>query len=1058
MKTMAELSLRRPVTAVMFYVSMVVIGLIAAVRLPLEQFPDISFPFVFVQLPYAGSTPTEVERTLTRPAEEALSTVEGIKRIDTRSRSDGVEIFLQFADMGRDVTIAATQVRDRLDAIRRDLPSDFQRYVVLQFSPSDQPVLQIRFASTGGRSLAGEYELIRTHIARRLERVPGVARVDIRGAQPPEVEVALDASRIAAHNIGLNELAVQLRAVNFSVSGGEIDEGGRRLRVQPVGEIRSLDQLRDLVINDQGLKLGDIADIRLKPQRTQIVRRLDGKPAVGIDLFRESESNLVEVAEKVWAEVDSIKQDPALEGIRFITIGDQAESVSSSIDELVRAGWIGSGLSLLVLFYFLRHWPSTLMVTLAIPICIVMTLGAMFFLGLTLNILTMMGLLLGVGMLVDNAVVVVESIYQYREKWPNDPMRCAIEGTRAVQVAISAGTLTSIIVFAPNIFGERNEITVYLAQVAYTITISLLASWLVAVSLIPMISAKLKTPPAVTAAHGFVPSLTRRYGRLLDWSLQHRGYSILAIILIFLVSLAPFGMMKKDMFPNEASRQLELGFNWRGSYTLEQMSAEIAKVESFFESRRKQFQVKQIYVYFGEQGFAGVRLTLDDEGYSCDTVATWLLTKVAIRSEDECLRAPNTIMEEMRKDLPKLARAELRFGGGDGPGGGGGGTDRTVQVLIQGDSGEKLAEIGKQLLPLFARLPELRDVRLDLGDVNSEVRVTVDRERAAAFGFSTVEVAQYIGIALRGTPLREYRNGDQQIPVWVRFAGAEQFRIQDMSALNLRRSDGTTVPLMSVVDVRIEQAPSQIGRSNRQTALAITANLAPDVEMDKAQEAIQKLQSTIELEPGYSLGMGADFDFGEDAMKQMMINTGLAFLLIFILMAGLFESLMQPLAILSGVMFSILGVGWLFALTGTTFSIMAFIGILVLMGVVVNNGIVLVEHINSHRRAGAHRDESLIAGCRERLRPILMTMGCTILGMLPLCFGTTGIGGDGPPYYPMARAIAGGLAFSTVVTLLFLPTVYATLDDIRDWMSRQIRRGRDRVRMRLFGEGPSIVE
>jgi HAE1 family hydrophobic/amphiphilic exporter-1 len=1057
MKTMAELSLRRPVTAVMFYVSMVVIGLIAAFRLPLEQFPDINFPFVFVQLPYAGSTPAEVERILTRPAEEALSTVEGIKRIDSRSRSDGVDIFLQFSDMERDITVAATQVRDRLDAIRRDLPSDFQRYLVLQFSPSDQPVLQIRFAAPEGRNLAAEYEMIRTRIARRLERVPGVARVDISGAQPPEVEVALDATRIAAHNIGLNQLALQLRAVNFSVSGGEIDEGGRRLRVQPVGEIRDLDQLRNLVIDERGLKLSDIADIRLKPQRTQIMRRLDGAPAVGIDLFRENDSNLVEVAEAVWAEVELIKEDPALEGIRFITIGDQAESVSSSIDELIKAGWIGSGLSLLVLFYFLRHWPSTLMVTLAIPICIVMTLGAMFFLGLTLNILTMMGLLLGVGMLVDNAVVVVESIYQYREKYPDDPMRCAIEGTRAVQLAISAGTLTSIIVFAPNIFGERNEISVYLAQVAYTITISLLASWLVAVSLIPMISAKLKTPPAVTAAHGFVPSLTRRYGRLLEWSLRHRGYSWMGILLIFLVSLPPFVLMKKDMFPNEASRQLELGFNWRGSYTLEQMSAEVAKVEAFFEPRREQYQLEQVYVYFGEQGFAGVRLTLEDEGYSCDTVLTKVLTLVRVRSKDECLRAPDKIMEEIRGELPKLARAELRFGGGDGPGGGSN-TDKTVQVLIQGDSGEKLAEIGNQLLPLFARLPELRDVRLDLGDVNSEVRVEVDRERAAAFGFSTQEVAQYIGIALRGTPLREYRNGDQEIPVWVRFAGAEKFRIEDMSALTLRRADGTTVPLLSVVDVRIEQAPSQIGRSNRQTALAVTANLAPDVEMDKAQKAILELAQTIELEPGYSIGLGQDFDFGEDAGQQMMINTVLAFGLIFILMAALFESLLQPLAILSGVVFSILGVGWMFFLTGTTFSIMAFIGILVLMGVVVNNGIVLVEHINSHRRAGVPRDVALTDGCRERLRPILMTMGTTILGMLPLCFGTTGIGGDGPPYYPMARAIAGGLAFSTVVTLLFLPTVYATFDDVRHWAGANITGTRDRLRQRLWGEEPAAAE
>ena len=274
MKTMAELSLRRPVSAVMFYVSMVVIGLIAAFRLPLEQFPDISFPFIFVQMPYANSTPSEVERVITRPAEEALSTVEGIKRIDSNSRSDGADIFMQFSDMSRNISVAATQARDRLDAIRRDLPSDFQRYVVLQFSPSDQAMLQIRFASP--RDLSGEYEMIRLRIARRLERVPGVARVDISGAQPPEVEIAIDPARLSAHNLGLNELAAQLRSINFSVSGGNIDEGERRLRVQPVGEIRDLDQLRNLVIDDRGLRLSDIAEIRLKPQRTQIMRRLDG--------------------------------------------------------------------------------------------------------------------------------------------------------------------------------------------------------------------------------------------------------------------------------------------------------------------------------------------------------------------------------------------------------------------------------------------------------------------------------------------------------------------------------------------------------------------------------------------------------------------------------------------------------------------------------------------------------------------------------------------------------------------------------------------------------------
>src|SRR6478735_7356111 len=517
--TLAELSLRRPVTAVMFFVSMVVIGLIASFRLPLEQFPEVNVPFLMLNFPYPGSTPQEVERSITRPAEEALATLPGIKELNSSSRADGADVQIQFKDWDRDIQITSSEARDRIDAIRSELPDDLQRYFVQNFSPSDQPILRLRFSSD--RDLRKEYDLIQREVQRRIERVPGVARVEISGASPPEVEISIDPARLQAHNVALNQLAAKLQAVNFSVSAGQIDEGVRRLRVQPVGEVRKLDELRNLVLNEQGLKLSDIATITLKPQREGFGRRLDGRPAVGLDIFREQSANLVNVARSVEAEIEQIKEAPELQGIKVLVFNNQAESVTDSIKELVEAGLIGSLLSMLVLYYFLRHWPSTLMVTLAIPICIIMTLGAMFFFGITLNVLSMMGLLLGVGMLVDNAVVVVESIYQYREKYPDDPMRCAIEGTRSVQLAISAGTVTSIIVFLPNLFGGTNEISIFLGEVAMTITIALLCSWLVAVSLIPMISARLATPPAVTAAHGFIPGLTRRYGGLLRWSLEH---------------------------------------------------------------------------------------------------------------------------------------------------------------------------------------------------------------------------------------------------------------------------------------------------------------------------------------------------------------------------------------------------------------------------------------------------------------------------------------------------------------------------------------------------------
>lgn len=1017
--TLAELSLRRPVTAVMFFVSMIVIGLIAAFRLPLEQFPEVNVPFLMVNLPYPSSTPQEVERSITRPVEEVLATLPGISSLNSTSRADGANVMIEFSDWDRDINITASEARDRIDAIRAELPDDFQRYYVENFSPSDEPMLRLRFSSQ--RDLRGEYELIEREVQRPIERIAGVARVEVTGVSPSEVEIAIDPARLDAHNLGLNQLAAKLQAINFSVSAGQIDEGQRRLRVQPIGEVHDLNELRNLVLNDHGLKLSDIAQIRLKPQRQSIGRRLDGHPAVGIDIFREQSANLVDVSRRVTAELDRIKQSPEFSGIQTLVFDNQADSVTNSIKDLIEAGVIGSLMSLFMLFYFLRHWPSTLMVTLAIPICIVMTLGAMYFFSMTLNILSMMGLLLGIGMLVDNAVVVVESIYQFREKYPDNPLRCAIEGTRSVQLAISAGTLTSIIVFLPNLFGETNMISIYLSQVAITITIALLCSWLVAVSLIPMISARLATPPAIGAAHGFVPALTRRYTKLLRWTLQHRGKALLGILLIVAVSLVPAKFTKFDMFPNEASRELSLYIDWKGAYSLEQMSDEIVKVEQKLEANRKRYQLKQIYVFFAEQGWGGIRLTLNDD-----------------------VKKPEEIQELIRAELPKLARAEVGFRDGGG-GRGGGRQGNEISVYFNGDSSELLAQLGAGVVPVLARLSQLRDVRVDAGDENSEVQVTVNRERAATLGFNTQEVAQYIGTALRGSSLREFRKGNTEVPVSVRFAGADKFRVEDLANLNLRRPDGSAVPLMSMVDISIRHGATQISRQDRRTTQGVTANLAEGVTKEEARKAIEKTMASMQLPPGYTWGWGQTFTQDDEAGSQMGFNTLIALFMILVVMAALFESLLFPMAILSSILFSILGVFWAFALTGTTFSIMASIGILVLMGVVVNNGIVMIEHINTLRRAGMSRTDALVEGSKERLRPILMTMGTTILGMLPLCLAGTTVGGDGPPYYPMARAVAGGLAFSTIVSLLFLPTIYAMLDDLRENTAKVIRRARARA-------------
>ncbi|NUS39956.1 MAG: efflux RND transporter permease subunit, partial [Lysobacter sp.] len=920
--SVAELSIKRPVTTIMFFVSLLVIGLIAAVRLPLEAFPEVSPPFIMVSLPYAGSTPEEVERTVLRPTEEALATMTGIKRMDAQARSDGAQVFMQFSDWSRDVAIAASEARERLDAIRDELPDDLKRWQVLKFSTTDQPVLRVRLASR--HDLTGAYDTIDREFKRRLERIPGVARVDVSGAPKNEVEIAIQPDRLTAHQISINDLSTRLQAVNFSVSAGEIDDGGQRLRVQPVGELTDLQQLRDLVIARDGTRLSDIADVRLKPGEMDMGRRLDGERAVGLDIFKERNANLVQVSRDALAEVEAIRSQPQLSDIQIKIIENQGENVTNSLSELAEAGGIGLLLSIVVLYFFLRHWPSTLMVTLAIPICFVMTLGFMYFAGVTLNILSMMGLLLAVGMLVDNAVVVVESIYQERERLPGQPRLASILGTRHVAIALTAGTLCHCIVFVPNLFGERNFLSIYLSQIAITISVSLLASWLVAVSLIPMLSARLKTPPAVRDENGLIPRLQRRYARLLRWTLEHRGWSVTGIVLIIAISIVPVVLTKKDMFGGDDGGETNIFYQWKGSYTKEQMSAEILRVEHFLDANRKRFHLTQVYSWWSEQGDAGTRITFD--------------SKEASRTRP--------LVEEIRKELPKSARADIGIGDrGGGPGGGQPG--QNVQVQLVGDSTQVLAALGNDIVPILARSKELRDVRVDAGDQNSELNVRVDRERAAAFGFSAQQVASFVGIALRGAPLREFRRGDNEVPVWVRFAGARQYRVEDLSSFMVRSPDGRTVPLMAMVNVAVKPSATQIQRTNRQTTLTIKANLGDKVTMPDARKAMEDTLKRVAFPDGYTYSFdGGGFQDDQEATKQMFFNLIIALVMIYVVMAAVFESLLFPSAIMSGVLFSVFGVFWLFWITGTSFNIMAFIGILVLMGVVVNNGIVMIEHIN----------------------------------------------------------------------------------------------------------------
>ena len=1015
-----ELALRRPVTTVVVFVALSLIGLLASRLLPLEKFPDIEFPGIFIQIPYDGSTPEEVERLITRPVEEALATLSGVERMFSSSSEDSTQIFLQF---GWDQQMGAKgiEARAKVDSIRHLLPNDVQRVLVFTGSLGDQPVLQLRISSE--KDLSGSYEMLDRLLSRRLERIEGVSRVDLQGVDAREIRILLKPDQLAAHGIDIAEIRDLLVRSNFAVSAGKITAGDQRFSVRPSGEFNSVDEILELTINTSGLRLSDVADVELRTPERNYGRHLDKQYAIGVAISKSTGANLVEVTDKVIAEVEKIGKLPQMQGINIFSLDNQGDSVRESLGDLLSAGALGGLLAIFVLYLFLRQVTTTLIVTASVPFSLMITLGALYFAGLTLNILSMMGLMLAVGMLVDNAVVVTESIFRHREENPDEPITATINGVREVGLAVIAGTATTIIVFAPMIFGARTDITIFLTHVAITIIVALLASLLIAQTLVPMLASRIRVPPKPKSG-AWISRLTERYTTSLEWIIGHRWWTALGILMVCVIGILPMALqlVKFDMFPQDVGRRLYMPYHVEGQHSLERVEQSVDKIEDYLYSRQEEFNIRSVYSYFNQSLAESVILLTD---------------------EDDATLSTKDIIALIEKDLPQLALGKPSFsfdqqGGGDG-----------FTIQISGDSTEVLNDLSVDIARVLSGVEGLKDVRGDGESGNKEVRVSIDRTRAANVGLSAAVIAQSISVAMRGENLREFRDKSGEVAVRMAFRDSDKQSIEQLANLPLYTPDGRRITLGAVATLHIGRSPDTIRRTDRQTAVILSANLEEDVSAEDVRPRVKSLMEQIDLPPGYTWKEGRGFERQDETADMMATNILLGVACIFLVMAALFESLILPFSIILGsIVFSIFGVFLFFAVTGTTFSFMAMIGIMILIGVVVNNGIVLVDHINNLRQEGVTRNKAIVLAGRDRLRPILMTVATTIVGLAPLAMGTTQVGGDGPPYYPMARAIIGGLAFSTVVSLLVVPALYIYFDSLAAWgrkVMRTARQGRAHV-------------
>lgn len=992
---LANFALRRPVTVCMFFASMLLLGLISSRLLPLEKFPGIDIPEIYINVPYRDASPAEVEKMITRPVEEALATMSGIQRLRSSSRENGAEIGIEF-NWDENINAKSIEAREKIDAIRHLLPDDVERILVYQFNTNDLPIFQLRVSSE--RDLSNAYDLLERNLKQPIERVEGVSRVELYGVLKKEIAIRIDQERMAALHVNVGDLVRTLQAANFSMSAGHIFENQEKISVTPQGEYRSMQEIEALYVA-KGIQLKDIAEIQYETPRRSEGRHLDQTYAVGFNIFRESGSNLVEVSERVWDVIDEANENPAFNGINLLIFDDEAESVTSSLSDLVDAGLMGAFLSILVLYAFLRRFTTTLIVVLSVPFSLCITLGFMFFFGYTINILSLMGLMLAVGMLVDNAVVVTESIEQEKAN-VKDAVTATKIGVSKVSLAVIAGTATTAIVFLPNIIGKKVSLTIFLEHVAISICISLFASLLIAQTLIPLLASKIKHKPRKKDAK---PSIMKqRYERMLAWTLSHQGWSAI-IGLLMIVSTVFIAQLVPDNEQGMDSRnRIWLNYNINGNYTLDEVEKTVTKLETFLYEHQEKFHIKSIYSYY-TPGFAVSGITLNDE--------------LPVKKKE--------IQEMIRDALPKFARAEPSFRWDDGGGGG-------VRLTLLGPSSESLLRIADQVVPVLSNIDGLADVKTEIDDNQRELQIHVDRQKAYRFGLNSQDIGSIVATALRGNNLRTFRHGNNgEVDIRLMFDEALQHSIAELKSLPVARDGNKTVTLDMVADLQITSRLSQINRYYRQTAIAIGANMEEDMTLDEAREKIEKIMGSLELPTGYSWSLDGSFRQQRESESIMLTNMLLAIAMIYIVMAALFESLVLPTAVITSVLFSFTGVFWTFALTGTPMSVMGMIGMLILMGIVVNNGIVLVDRINQLVNEGHRVHDAIMEGCLTRVRPVLMTVATTVLGLLPLALGDTNVGGDGPPYSPMAIAIIGGLVFSTMTSLLLVPLAYLLLLKLR---------------------------
>lgn len=1019
----SDFSIKRPVFTVMLTLAIVAVGLVAVSRLPIDLMPDITFPTLSISTSYENTGPEEIEQIITRPIEEAMSAVPGVEEVYSVSSEGSSSVRVMFS-WGTDLSAAADDVRERLDRIISHLPEDVERPMLRKFDPAMFPILLI--GALSNLDPIQTRRIIDEQISYRLERVPGVASVDIWGGHEREIQVNLDVDKVKALGLPLDRVITGIREGNVDLPAGVIERGNYEILVRIPGVFTNLQEIRDTVVAVRAgvpVRLKEIADIVDTFRKITRVVRVDGIPGTRLAIYKQSGKNTVEVANGVLKEIERIREDRPQ--IQLIPVRDSSEYIKNAMANVSSTAVYGGLLAVLVLLFFLGSVRSTLVIAVSIPISIVATFALIYFNGFTLNIMTLGGLALGIGMLVDNSIVVLENIVRLKEGGV-PPIQAAHDGTREVASAVVASTLTTICVFLPMIF-VRGVAGIMFKQLAFVVSFSLICSLVVALTLVPMLSSRFLGPARAPRSRlekwkGRFTSTIKRalsvleehYKRLLHYTLDHRPRVLLVVAALLVGSIALVRLVGSEFMPTTDEGEVRLNVEMEVGTRLAVLDKKFKEIAAIL--RREVPEIASIEESIGGGGWR-------HGSHSGDFTIKLVPRSRRSRSSEEIAMG----LRRSLQDIPGVV-IRARAGGGFFFMRGAGGQER-VQVEVRGFDLEKSDALGQQVKKIVEGVRGVSDVRLsrDLG--KPEELLVINRPAAADMKLSVSQIGGMLETVLSGTQASTFREGGKEYRILVRVKDAETLTIEDLLNLTLTNSDNRPVSLRNVVAVKPRSGPQRIERRDRERVLTISAEIE-DRDLSSILADIRAGLRRVPIPSDFEVTFSGDFEEQQKAFRELLLSIILALMLVYMVMAMQFESVRDPFIVMFSVPLAVIGVIWMLLITGTTFNMQSYIGCIMLGGIVVNNAILLVDHTNLlRRRDKMGMRQAIEEAGRRRLRPILMTAMTTILAMLPLAMG---LREGSEAQAPMARAVVGGLLSASLITLVVIPVVYSLFEGKKD--------------------------